>query len=170
MIRIRPAAPNDAAELPEIERSSGAIFQTVSGLEWIADDDVQSEDRHLELILRGFSLVAEQPGHGIIAFLNGERTSDGLHLWQIAVHQDYQRQGIGRRLFEEARRIAAQHGIRSLTLTTFRDVPWNQTYYRRLGFSTLQETSLTPHLRKVLADEARAGLPMDCRCAMLMKI
>ncbi|WP_205790146.1 GNAT family N-acetyltransferase [Microvirga makkahensis] len=103
-----------------------------------------SEDRHLALISQGFALVVETPGRGIIAFLNGEQTTDCLHRWQIAVHRDFQRHGIGCRLVEEALRIAAHHGISNLTLTTLRDVPWNEPYYQRLRFKTLQETSLTP--------------------------
>ncbi|CAO3379793.1 GNAT family N-acetyltransferase [Azospirillum argentinense] len=166
MIRIRPTRPCDAPALPGVERSSGDIFRGWAGLEWIADDDVQSEERHRALIADGVAFVAEAAGFGIAAFLNGTVTADALHLWQVAVHRDWQGRGLGRQLIEAAQRHAADHGVPSLTLTTFRDVPWNEPYYRRLGFVTLGDGQIDPRLRAVLDAEARAGLPIAQRCAM----
>jgi hypothetical protein len=37
-------------------------------------------------------------------------------------------------------------GLTSLTLTTFRDVPWNAPFYAKLGFEYVAE--LTPELRQ----------------------
>ena len=166
MIRIRPATPCDAPALPGIERSSGVIFRQWAGLEWIADDDVQSEERHRALIADGVAFVAELAGYGLAAFLNGTVTPDALHLWQVAVHHDQQGHGLGRQLIETLQRHAAGHGIPSLTLTTFRAVPWNEPYYQRLGFVTLDDGQLGARLRAVLDGEERAGLPIAQRCAM----
>lgn len=166
MINIRPAKDRDASLLPEIERSSGEIFRQLPGLEWIADDKVQSEEQHRALIADGLAIVADVQGFGIAAFLNGELTPDALHIWQIAVHRDQQGHGIGRELIEAAQQVAADHGINALTLTTFREVPWNEPYYQRLGFVTLDDEDLGPRLRAVLNSEGQAGLPMEQRCAM----
>ncbi|CAO3449906.1 putative acetyltransferase [Azospirillum argentinense] len=166
MIRIRPTSPCDVPALPGIERSSGEIFRQWAGLEWIADDDVQSEDRHRALIADGVACVAEMEGSGIAAFLNGTVCPDALHIWQVAVHREHQGRGIGRRLIEAAQRHAADHGIPSLTLTTFRVVPWNEPYYQRLGFITLDDARLGPRLKAVLDAEQQAGLPIAQRCAM----
>jgi len=166
MTLIRPAAAADAPFLPDIERSSGELFRQFPGLEWIADDGVQSEERHLELIADGVAYVAERPDGGIAAFLNGEVTPEALHIWQVAVHRDRQGSGIGRRLIEAAETLAARRGIGALTLTTFRTVPWNEPYYRRLGFLTLDGEALGPWLEGVLEAEEKAGLPRRQRCAM----
>ncbi|WP_416339717.1 GNAT family N-acetyltransferase [Paracoccus sp. (in: a-proteobacteria)] len=166
MISIRPASDRDAPLLPEIERSSGEIFRQSPGLEWIADDTVQSEEQHRALIANGLAFVAEVQGYRVAAFLNGEVTPDALHIWEIAVHRDQQGHGIGRRLIEAAQQFAADHGINALTLTTFREVPWNEPYYQRLGFSTLDCEELSPRLRAVLDAEGQAGLPTARRCAM----
>lgn len=101
--------------LPGIERSSGTVFQQWPGLEWIADDDVQSEERHRILIADGIAFVAELAGYGLATFLNGALlngavTANALHLWQVAVHRDQRRHGIGRMLIETAQRHAAGHG------------------------------------------------------------
>jgi GNAT superfamily N-acetyltransferase len=166
MIGIRPANYCDVPLLPEIERSSGEIFRQSPGLEWIADDDVQSEDQHRDLIANGVAFVAELQGNGIVAFLNAEDTPDALHIWQIAVHRDHQRHGVGRKLIEAAEQFAADHGINSLTLTTFKGVPWNELYYQRLGFITLDSEAIGPRLKSVLEAEKQAGLPTALRCAM----
>ena len=166
MISIRLANERDAPLLPEIEHSSGEIFRQSDGLEWIADDDVQSEAQHRALIATGVAFVAELEGRGVVAFLNGEVTPDALHIWQVAVHRDQQGRGIGRALIDAAQHHAIRHGVSSLTLTTFRKVPWNEPYYQRLGFMTLDHGHLGARLEAVLQAEGQAGLPIARRCAM----
>ena len=170
MITIRPATASDADALPAIERASGALFRGWPGLEWIADDGVQSAEKHRELIAQGIALVAVEDGRPV-AFLNAELTDDdALHIWQIAVELLHQRQGIGRRLIEAACVIAETLGAQALTLTTFRDVPWNEPYYRRLGFGLIAADDLSPRLRSILDREALAGLPPERRCAMKLPL
>jgi GNAT superfamily N-acetyltransferase len=166
MINIRPANDCDVPLLPEIERSSGEIFRKWTGLEWIADDVVQSEAQHRALIIDGVAFVAELQDYGVAAFLNGEVAPDALHIWQMAVHRDQQRRGIGLKLIEAAQQLTTEHGIKSLTLTTFRDVPWNEIYYQRLGFITLEREGLNPRLKAILNAEEQVGLPATQRCAM----
>jgi len=166
MLNIRTATDEDAPILPDIERASGTIFRQWPGLEWIADDAVQTKDEHLALIANGLALVAEMPGSGIVAFLNGEMTPDTLHIRQVAVHPDWHGRGIGRRLIETAQEIAKGRGANVLTLTTFKTVPWNEPYYARLGLVTLTSDELDTRLRDVWTSEERAGLPMALRCAM----
>ncbi|WP_040485064.1 GNAT family N-acetyltransferase [Lutibaculum baratangense] len=170
MATIRHASLRDADELPEIERSSGEIYRGVPGLEWIADDDVQSAELHRRLITEGVAFVAEEELRGRVGFLNGELAPDGLHIWQLAVHPACQRRGIGRRLIEAAETLAASRGANALTLTTFRDVPWNEPYYRRLGFRTLPASEVGSRLRLILQKERQGGLPMDRRCAMMKRL
>lgn len=166
MISIRPASNSHVSLLPEIERSSAEIFRQSPGLEWIADDDVQSEEQHRAMIRDGIAFIAEVQGNGVVGFLNGEVMPDALHIWQIAVHRDQQARGIGRKLLEAAERFAIDRGINALTLTTFRDVLWNEPYYQKLGFITLDREDVTARLKAILHAEVRAGLPAAQRCAM----
>jgi hypothetical protein len=57
-----------------------------------------------------------------------------------------------------------------VTLTTFRDVPWNAPYYARLGFAVIDEAYFDERLREVFAREVRIGLPVERRCAMQMTL
>lgn len=59
-------------------------------------------------------------------------------------------------------------GLASLTLTTFRDVPWNAPFYARLGFEMI--TTLTPELREKREEETAHGLAYDARCAMRLPL
>ncbi len=125
MTNIRFAVRKDAQFLPEIERSSGEAFRQIPDLAWIADDDVQSVERHEDLIQRGSAWVAEAENGVIVGFLNAEILNASFHIWQMAVHTDYQKQGIGQKLVEAAKHFAFSQKLAPLSLTTFRNVVWN---------------------------------------------
>jgi GNAT superfamily N-acetyltransferase len=167
---VRLAVAKDAAELPPIERSAGALFRTIADLAWIADDHVQSVDRHLELIAHGTAWVAVDGHDRPVAFLNAEAMGDALHIWEMSVHADHQRQGLGMTLMLAAHAFAGVRGFRALTLTTFRDVAWNDAFYRRMGFEVVAEEQLTAQLQGILQAEIDAGLPGERRCAMLLPL
>jgi len=161
---IRAATKADASLLPDIERSAGEAFLTTPDLAWIASDEVQSEARHLELIEQATAWVAIDASGNPVGFLNGERMGSSFHILEIAVRRELQGRGLGRALIEEAAAWAKAQGLAALTLTTFRDVPWNEPFYKRQGFTTLEAGELTDKLSEILEAEAQIGL--RGRCAM----
>jgi len=62
---------------------------------------------------------------------------------------------------------AGNAGFSALTLTTFRDVPWNAPFYARLGFVEIAEPEEHLRLSSELENEARAGLKPAQRVAMI---
>jgi GNAT superfamily N-acetyltransferase len=148
-----------------VERSAGASFRSIPELAWIADDNVMAVEAHSKYIRQGTSWVAALDGRPV-GFLCAERSAEDLHVWELAVHQDCQGQGIGRRLIETAVEHARASRAESVTLTTFRDVPWNEPFYQRLGFKTLDMTDMGSRLKRILAKEVGLGLPGERRCAM----
>src|SRR5262249_61046510 len=88
------------------------------------------------------------------------------HLEEIDVHPDHGRRGLGTRLIAAVSDWAASEGYEWVTLTTFRDVPWNMPFYARLGFEEIATHGLSPALVSVLRDEARRGLDPGRRVAM----
>ena len=50
---------------------------------------------------------------------------------------DFQCQGAGRKLLLMAVEHARDRALYGLTLTTFRELPWNEPFYQRMGFGTL---------------------------------
>ena len=91
---------------------------------------------------------------------------NAAHLAEIDVHPDHGRRGLGRRLVWEVCRWASAQGYAAVTLTTFRDLPWNMPFYQRLGFEELALDALTPALHAVRADETRRGLDPARRVVM----
>jgi GNAT superfamily N-acetyltransferase len=88
------------------------------------------------------------------------------HLKEIDVLPEYGKQGIGSRLIKTVVAWAMEFRYSSITLTTFRDVPWNMPFYARLGFEVISPEDLTPVLRAIVEDEARRGLDPRRRVAM----
>ncbi|MBQ0770618.1 MAG: GNAT family N-acetyltransferase [Sphingomonadales bacterium] len=94
----------------------------------MADDEVQSFARHQEIIRNGKARVALSDAAPIIGFLSGKVHGSSLHIWQISVHFDHQKRGMGGGLMLTARSWAIANKLASLALTTFRDVPWNPAF------------------------------------------
>lgn len=166
MLTIRTAIEADADLLPEIERSSGELFRQIPELAWIAEDDVQTVARHQEIIKQGTAWVALFDTGSIIGFLSAEVHGSSLHIWQMSVQSGHQKRGVGRALIHAAKSWAEAHKLSSLTLTTFRNVPWNAPFYQSCGFSLAKPDS-SPMLLRALAAEKQAGLPVEQRCAMI---
>jgi GNAT superfamily N-acetyltransferase len=91
---------------------------------------------------------------------------DAAHLEEIDVHPAHGRQGLGRRLVETVCAWAREHHYPAVTLTTFRDIPWNAPFYARLGFRILDKDEWTPGLRAISAEEAQTGLDPAQRVCM----
>lgn len=88
------------------------------------------------------------------------------HVEQISVDPRYARRGLGRRLLDRVVEVARRRGFDALTLTTFRDVPWNAPYYRRCGFRVLADDEIGPDLRRVRDHETSLGLDPARRVCM----
>ena len=166
-ITVRPTRPGDVTALPAIERAAGERFRDYPELAWLAEGEVISAEQHLDYAERGLSWLAlanELP----IGFILAELHVSSLFIVELSVHLDWQGKGIGRRLIACVADQARKRGLASLTLTTFRDVPWNAPFYARLGFEMI--TTLTPELREKREEETAHGLAYDARCAMRLPL
>ena len=89
-----------------------------------------------------------------------------VHLKEIDVHPDHGRRGFGTRLVVTLCEWATRFGHPEVTLTTFRDVPWNMTFYAGLGFKVVPTNELSAELVAIVADETRRGLDPARRVVM----
>lgn len=164
---LRPTRIDDVAALPAIERAAGQRFRDVPALAWLADNEVICVEDHLGYAGRGLSWLAladDRP----VGFILAEAHPSSLFIVELSVHLDRQGRVLGRQLIARAAAHARSLGLNSLTLTTFRDVPWNAPFYRRLGFEML--TTLTPELRQKREEETAHGLAYGSRCAMRLPL
>ena len=91
---------------------------------------------------------------------------DAVHLEEVDVHPDHGRRGLGAKLVLEVCGWAARNGYGAVTLTTFRDVPWNLPFYARLGFDVVAPAQVSARLRAIVEDETRRGLDPSRRVVM----
>jgi predicted N-acetyltransferase YhbS len=164
-MEIRAARPAELLILQDIERAAGQPFRDI-GMPEVA----QYEPLTLDTLARAqradrLWVVAEAAGEPV-AYLLAEPVDGNLHIEQVSVHPQVARRRLGRRLIDHAAQVAVSTGMPALTLTTFRDVPWNAPYYERCGFRTLDPSDLTPGLRAVRAHEAAIGLDRWPRVCM----
>jgi len=169
-INIRPASIKDAEILPEIESSAGQAFRQVPGLAWFADGADLPAEWHRRAIAQGTCWVAVDALDRPIGFLSAEVFSNELHIWELSVLYERQRAGLGRRLVQRSIDHAKSRHLSAITLTTFRDVPWNELFYMRLGFITLPEGETGQRLNHVLQAEIVRGWPSHRRSAMRLHV
>jgi GNAT superfamily N-acetyltransferase len=159
---IRRAQPAELDQLPAIERAAAARFRATK-FAAMADAPLSAEEidpAHDQI------WVAVAPTGALVGFALVHRLSTVAHLHELDVHPAHARRGIGRRLIDAVVAWAKGEGLRAITLTTFRDVPWNAPYYARLGFRPLAADELSAELRAISDAEVAAGLPVSERISM----
>ncbi|QVQ50317.1 GNAT family N-acetyltransferase [Spiractinospora alimapuensis] len=142
-VTVRPATGEDIDQLVRVSRSADTAFHA-AGLD-LPPDDPEEEFRSSEWLLVAEVAVdgtARVAGFATLLDIGGGQA----HLAGLGVHVDHMRRGVGTTLLDAARSQARDRGYAWLTLTTFRDLPFNAPWYRRRGFSVVDSVSLTPEL------------------------
>ncbi|GGO77101.1 GNAT family N-acetyltransferase [Nonomuraea cavernae] len=154
---VRWAESSELSGLISVELAADGLFQQV-GIEF-PPGTTQIE----EVADPGSVLVEGEPpaGFALVGWVDGN-----LHLEQLAVHPSCMRQGIGGRLIAAVREHALAAGAPAVTLTTFRDVPWNAPWYERHGFTALPEAAWGPELRALVEHERELGIEVAPRVVM----
>lgn len=167
---IRRARAEDAALLGGLEQAAARRFAEV-GLARIAGGRPTAAEEYLEGIAAGLIWVAAR-GDGTLAGLAIAGWRDGQgYLAELSVHPGDAGRRLGARLIGEVEAWALREGFTRLSLTTFRDVPWNRPYYERLGFRVLAEEEIGPELGEVRRNERTRGLDdLSPRVAMMKVI
>ncbi len=154
--------------LPLIEASAGLAFLNSSQAA-AAKSPATPAGFYPHLIAQGLVWVAADL-EGPFGFASTEAFEDGLHIWELAVRLDAQRQGAGRALLGAVSDDATRRGLPAVTLTTFTDVAWNAPFYRRMGYVEIPLTELSPRLAAVRVREGELGLDLKNRCAMRLDL
>jgi GNAT superfamily N-acetyltransferase len=153
---IRWARSEDLPGLAEVERAADERFASL-GIVFPPGTTMIEECDDPERVI-----VAGEPpvGFAMLGWV------DGLaHLDQLAVHPDHQGRGIGTRLLEAVCDAAAAVTT-AVTLTTFRDVPWNGPWYARCGFAVLPSERWGPEMAALVEREHAMGIDLAPRVVM----
>lgn len=166
-VLIRAACPDDLPYLAAIETSCAETFIRYGRP--LADGSPLAPPEQWEAALAaGLLWVADDAACGPVGFLAAALTEDGLYVSEVDVRMEHQRRGHGRRLMDAAIAAAKARGLAAVTLTTFRDIPWNAPFYASLGFRELKTDQMSVHLAEEIADQAAHGL--TGRCAMRLAL
>jgi GNAT superfamily N-acetyltransferase len=166
---IRSATPADLDCLPAIERSAAEAFRG-AGVSLSPDDPVSSAEVWRPALRAGTLWVAVNEAGRIIGFLAARRINYVLHIDEMDVAFDHQRQGFGRGLLGAAMVWGRKAGLREITLTTFRDLAFNRQFYASAGFVEIERSRMPQRIANILSREARYGLDPKQRCAMTLRL
>jgi len=153
---VRPARAADLRHIAAIEDSGGPLFEEAFG-DLTGDvllSPAPSGGERLDA--PGFLLVVGPVGEPF-GFAHVEIVDGFAHLGQVSVRPEQMRRGYGAALVRAAMREAWLLGYDRLSLTTYRDLPWNGPFYRSLGFE--EETAPEPF--EVDAREHQVALGLD---------
>ena len=161
---VRLAGPEHVAPLPAIERAAATRFGDSlpqSVLSHVTPvDDLAAAQRS------GLLWVALESACTPIGFAVVSACGRRVHLEEIDVLPEHGRKGVGSALVEAVENWALHSDYVEITLTTFRDVPWNAPFYARIGFVEIPEGELDADLLRRLSAESAMGLERARRVAM----
>ncbi|HYS64781.1 MAG TPA: GNAT family N-acetyltransferase [Paraburkholderia sp.] len=140
-VTFRLAAPHDASVIRTIEFEAGLRFVSV-GMTGIADAPPMA----LELVERKIAareiIVAVDADETCVGFVMFEPQPTRFYVQELDVLTSHAGRRIGAALIEQVAQLARAQRVMQLTLSTYREVPWNAPYYRRLGFRDIEEAGL----------------------------
>lgn len=165
MSQIRSARRDELETLREIERDAGRAFAAIGMPEIAADEPLPTTELEA-FVTAGHAWVAIDASDHPVGYLLSDVVDGCAHIEQLSVAPPHSRRGVGAALIDRLDAHAAAENYPALTLTTFRDVPWNAPYYARLGFVVLGPAKQGPELRALIERET-ASIPTDAaRVAM----
>jgi len=160
---IRYARASELAALQQVEIAASELFAEI-GLNQVAEDEPLPLDFLRAQQRLGLVWVAADEHDRPVGFAAARELVGASHIEEIAVHPAHGRRGLGKRLIEALCDWARRQGYPAITLSTFRDVPWNAPYYARIGFRVLEESELSVGLSALLDQEEKAWFPLTRVC------
>jgi GNAT superfamily N-acetyltransferase len=167
--KIERAAPRHIRFLAEIEREAAKMF-IGHGVPDAVINEATSESEFRSLQQAGHLWVAVSEADVPVGFAIVEIVDGAAHLEEIDVHPDHARKGLGSALVRAVCDWARQSGLPAVTLTTYRDLPWNAPLYARLGFRELAADRRSPALEALVREEEERGLESGRRVVMSLSV
>jgi GNAT superfamily N-acetyltransferase len=165
---IAAARPGDCTALGAIERAAAGLLRGYAPESVLRESTDESEFREAQSQGRLWvALEGDNPvGFALVEML----ASDLPHLEEVDVHPAHGRRGVGARLVRTVCEWVARSGFPGLTLTTYRDVPWNMPFYARLGFEEVAVGERRRELEAIVRSEAMRGLDPERRLVMRYEV
>jgi len=163
--RIRLARPDEVPRLRVIEDEAGTIFSGLGLIDEALDASFPLEDL-ARLVGLGQVWVGCLEDDLPVGMVIASVRDGAVYVEEMDVLPAHGRRGLGARLLGRVCAWAEARGHAAVTLSTFRDVPWNGPFYRKHGFRDLRPAEWTPGMRAIREKEARHGLRVEARVFM----
>ncbi len=166
---IRSARAEELILLAQIERSAAVLFLDTP-YAFLANDEPLSIDFVQQRFQAGQVWVAVDPDNVVVGFAITREIDDTIYLQEMDVDPAHGRRGIGTGLIKTVCNWALLHDYHAVSLSTFRDLPWNALFYAKLGFRILDEAELTIGFQQIRQQDLEACLPISDRVIMYCQI
>jgi GNAT superfamily N-acetyltransferase len=163
--KIRSARVEELPLLAQIERSAAALFLDTP-YAFLANDEPLSLDFVQQRFQPGQVWVAVDKQDVVVGFAITREVDETIYLQEMDVDPAHGRRGLGAALVETVCTWAKLQGHKAISLSTFRDLPWNAPFYAKLGFRILDESELSIGFQQIRRQERDAGLPISARVMM----
>jgi GNAT superfamily N-acetyltransferase len=161
---VRAAKSFEIERIREIERISATRFVGTDRAALVDDEPADAETLADRIASNGLWVAAE--GAGPVAFVMFRQVEGCAYVEQIDVLPSHAGRRLGAMLLDVVAELAREQGLAALTLSTFKDVPFNAPYYRRLGFVDLPDGALSPGLLAIRDEHIARGLDESARVFM----
>jgi GNAT superfamily N-acetyltransferase len=168
-INIKLAGSEHLSAIPAIELAASAM---------LPEADLPVEIRYL--VIESKLLQAAQSDARLWVALTDNRMPVGFamadvvdgdaHLDEMDVMPDFGRQGIGTRLLRTIIDWARSCNYPGVTLITFRHLPWNAPFYKKMGFEAMKPSEIGVELSSLLQEEGEAGIDVHKRVCMKLDL
>ena len=135
LVRIRLAEMQVIPVLLEVDEDAAQRFGADPSFAFVLECKAPETPAISTYVEGRRAFVAEENGVVLGYVLMGE--VDGqAHVFQVSVRMDFQQKGVGRRLIEAGLIWGRAQGYFEVTLTTFRDAPWNgeKSFFAMKGY------------------------------------
>ncbi|HEX7060612.1 MAG TPA: GNAT family N-acetyltransferase [Woeseiaceae bacterium] len=166
---IQRARRRHVRDIPALEQAAVKLFP-IEDVPLPLRFRVTAPEALLEAQEDGRLWVAVHASGRTVGFALAEVLDGEGYLTEVDVHPEHGRRGVGTRLVETVIAWAQARGFRHLVLVTFRHLPWNAPFYRKLGFRPVPHEAMGPELAGIFDEEAQAGIDPGKRIAMRLPL
>lgn len=162
---MRACLPGDARHLATLDRRATRLLAE-HGFPALLEAPAATPDVFAAFAERGWCRLAAAPSGLPVGYAVAAPLGDDLHLEEIAVDPPHGRKGIGSALLAAAIEHARHDGYSGMTLTTFRDVPFNAPFYAARGFREVPFETASQAVKARFLEEVPPGIDPATRVIM----
>lgn len=166
---IQTADLGDVAALISVDKAASALFAPTGLLDESALSDHVPAEVFEQEIPAGNVFVVRNVHGWAVGFALVRLRGNGLYLDQVSVHPDHGQKGLGRGLIVKVLAEAELRKLPHVSLSTFRDIPWNGPFYASMGFKEIPQEKLEPYMIEIETAQ-KPFMDVSKRCFMRRKV